>query len=1241
MSDATLRATLVARLQKYRVRDVDGWVAVIGPRMSIERPQRARPGAGAPLEIDMDLSRLGMPDAVGCAVLETVQALLASPAAAPSTGRSASASPRRRSTWDVPRELDDDERALEYRERVLGLPRSASLGGGSDAGAGGAALASRLGPLSAAAAASASVTGPHTFFVALRMCDNALTGAICPCVVALLGATSRVRTLDFTGNRLGAEAVTTLLNTVHSLVLRPNLFVDSAAMLAARETLVDQNIADVSAVSGVSSADAGFDSSAASVGAVANARSARHGGSGSSGAAVPYLEMSAMPARRDALIAAEAAMSLSPPAMPTRAAPQPPVFNASASRGDGADDGADGGRSGAGSLSYVTQARPGSAPLLVTVGGTAARAASSSPSQASAHASAAVAEDSRSGHAGSASGASGYASYPLLPPVQRRAPTPRAAQAQDQSPRPVSEPRRDSLSPARAADKAHRHGAEAPATATERPAAAPERPAAAPARAASPPPPPVVHRSASPPAAAVAIESVVAVAQSRRGAASPATAAAPPRRQPYSDGGQGTDTATSSGVRDRRTASRSRSPHRAPMGGLVGSEPRSRPQPLHRAASSDEGASATSVPAAAPRPAGGSAGGLPYEPSARKSHLPDLVSAQRLLERPHAYTDVLDAVDITVGMPRSVAGGAGDEQRWLRAPSLARLSESNRTGMFLGLTLLELVNLRLTELPPHLPPGLVRLDVSGNEIATLRGIDECCPHLQVFNARRNRLTAIGATSFARCPELTHLLLGRNRIPYVEGLSHLARLETLDLSHTAIATDVDVRPLSANTALRHLLLEGTPLHARLVRVVGASVSQRVPGLDAFGGSAAQTSSSRYRVLLRNMCPQLLSIDGAVLGGGGGGGGAAGLGPGGSHGSYAARARAPQRIRADDLVNRDRASAAAAAPAQEHLAFAQQSSSYARRGSSGSYADAARAESGARSGADAPRPWSAARQRMAPASSASSAAAPTPRAERPAPAPAAEVARQEWSAPRARRSASAPRGGAPLTPRPGTDDTGDDGDARGGVRRHSQSPQRLGPNATPRSAPPAELLREAPDAQRDATGASTPSSAAGDVSISYINATDDNLPAEVRQLARQLTNELDEASVALRTCILILGDAPSTSAEAQRCVGVIKRSALLLDTVLPRRVVRYFAWTDDELNVPPNSAEDTSLVDSIASGELSGFSGYGASMRLRLLRQVHRLNDAKTCLRYITSLVEAGPAQQTLLKVFIQRVGKTMA
>lgn len=167
----------------------------------------------------------------------------------------------------------------------------------------------------------------------------------------------------------------------------------------------------------------------------------------------------------------------------------------------------------------------------------------------------------------------------------------------------------------------------------------------------------------------------------------------------------------------------------------------------------------------------------------------------------------------------------------------------------------------------------------------------------------------------------------------------------------------------------------------------------------------------------------------------------------------------------------------------------------------------------------------------------------------------------------------------------------------------------------------------------------------ISTSYIDAEDDNLPQEVQTFADQLLNDLDAASVALRTYISVLGGSKSSSSsasstEGKQCVGVVKRSGLLMDTVLPKKVVKYFHWTADELNVAPNAPEDTSIVDSIQNGDLSGVSSLGATMRQRLLKQIHRLNDAKTCLRYITSLAEAGPSQEQLLKVFIRRVGKTI-
>ncbi|RNF27012.1 uncharacterized protein Tco025E_00768, partial [Trypanosoma conorhini] len=154
-------------------------------------------------------------------------------------------------------------------------------------------------------------------------------------------------------------------------------------------------------------------------------------------------------------------------------------------------------------------------------------------------------------------------------------------------------------------------------------------------------------------------------------------------------------------------------------------------------------------------------------------------------------------------------------------------------GSFRSLTVLCIRQNSLESLK-ILPPSLLRLDVSDNELRDLTGVEQC-RMLTLLNARRNRLrTMLG---LEQNPALSHLFLGHNNIIFVEGIAHLLLLETLDLAQNRLKTQASIRALSLTKGLRHLMLRGNPVVERIQR--------------------------SYRPLLRNLCPSLLSIDGERL------------------------------------------------------------------------------------------------------------------------------------------------------------------------------------------------------------------------------------------------------------------------------------------------------------------------------------------------------------------------------------------
>lgn len=166
--------------------------------------------------------------------------------------------------------------------------------------------------------------------------------------------------------------------------------------------------------------------------------------------------------------------------------------------------------------------------------------------------------------------------------------------------------------------------------------------------------------------------------------------------------------------------------------------------------------------------------------------------------------------------------------------SVSTFSKVVASGItFQSLTVLNIRENGLTSLEV-LPSSLLRLDVSGNELRALSGLEKC-KMLTLLNAQHNRLQSM--TGLERNLALSHLFLGHNAITFVEGIAHLLVLETLDLAHNRLKTQSSIRPLSLSKGLRHVILRGNPVMERM--------------------------KHSYRPLLRNLCPSLVSIDGDRL------------------------------------------------------------------------------------------------------------------------------------------------------------------------------------------------------------------------------------------------------------------------------------------------------------------------------------------------------------------------------------------
>lgn len=163
-----------------------------------------------------------------------------------------------------------------------------------------------------------------------------------------------------------------------------------------------------------------------------------------------------------------------------------------------------------------------------------------------------------------------------------------------------------------------------------------------------------------------------------------------------------------------------------------------------------------------------------------------------------------------------------------------RVATAPRAGAsFRSVTVLCLSRNGLKSLEP-LPPSLLRLDVSENELRKISGLEKC-RMLTLLNARHNRICSM--TGLENNLSLSHLFLGGNEIEFVGGIAHLILLETLDLSYNRLETQASIRPLSLTKGLQHLMLRGNPVMERI--------------------------QNCFRPMLRNLCPSLQFIDGIRL------------------------------------------------------------------------------------------------------------------------------------------------------------------------------------------------------------------------------------------------------------------------------------------------------------------------------------------------------------------------------------------
>eukprot|EP00736_Rhodelphis_marinus_P007358 Rmarinus@m.15472 len=146
--------------------------------------------------------------------------------------------------------------------------------------------------------------------------------------------------------------------------------------------------------------------------------------------------------------------------------------------------------------------------------------------------------------------------------------------------------------------------------------------------------------------------------------------------------------------------------------------------------------------------------------------------------------------------------------------SLLREFDGSRRGLIFIPAMFQTTKLSVLLLPQnairrirHLPPTLVSLDLSHNNIESMEGLSEC-PQLRRVYLHHNKIKEI--TGLSGTPELEELWLGANNISGVPPLKHLRHLHTIDLSSNSILTAMDVASLRHNPSLAVISLANNPL-----------------------------------------------------------------------------------------------------------------------------------------------------------------------------------------------------------------------------------------------------------------------------------------------------------------------------------------------------------------------------------------------------------------------------------------------
>lgn len=120
-------------------------------------------------------------------------------------------------------------------------------------------------------------------------------------------------------------------------------------------------------------------------------------------------------------------------------------------------------------------------------------------------------------------------------------------------------------------------------------------------------------------------------------------------------------------------------------------------------------------------------------------------------------------------------------------------------------------------------------------------------------------------------------------------------------------------------------------------------------------------------------------------------------------------------------------------------------------------------------------------------------------------------------------------------------------------------------------------------------------------------------------------------------------PTYLQERQRCVQIVQDSGMLNDTHVPMDVVVYYGYSKAELEGDVDRSADVVVRRGGGAGQADAEEAervYAREVaeRSEVLRQVHLMGDAKTCLRYVALLV--GDGRERLLQQYVDQLQESL-